>query len=120
MASRCNQHMLSNPGVVGNIAFDNPAISAALEYIFMDVSIISMRINTCCGILRNDSSSAFGANNQWGYFQRYPPDGVSVVGNFTCVAFQLPLDELKLRRVMAYPVTLWDLMPLPLFSVMVP
>lgn len=60
---------LSNPGTVGNIVFDNPAISTLrlvsyygrMNYQYKDKYILQ-------AIIRNDGSSAFGANNRWGYF----------------------------------------------------
>jgi len=60
---------VSNPNTVGNISFDNAAIST--------LRLISYygRVNYQYGerylfqaSVRKDGSSAFGANNQWGYF----------------------------------------------------
>lgn len=60
---------VSNPNTVGNINFDNPAISTLrlisyygrVNYQFLDKYLFQAS-------LRNDGSSAFGINNQWGYF----------------------------------------------------
>lgn len=60
---------VSNPNTVGNISFDNAAISTLrlisyygrINYQYNDKYLFQAS-------LRNDGSSAFGANNQWGYF----------------------------------------------------
>jgi iron complex outermembrane receptor protein len=60
---------VSNPNTVGNINFDNAAISTLrlisyygrVNYSFNDKYLLQAS-------LRNDGSSAFGTNNRWGYF----------------------------------------------------
>ncbi|MGG9962107.1 SusC/RagA family TonB-linked outer membrane protein [Ferruginibacter sp. SUN106] len=60
---------VSNPNTVGNITFDNAAISTLrlisyygrVNYQYGDRYLFQASV-------RKDGSSAFGANNQWGYF----------------------------------------------------
>ena len=64
-----NNLFLSNPGTVGNIVFDNPAISTLRlisNYGRLNYSYKSKYLFQAS--MRNDGSSAFGANNRWGYF----------------------------------------------------
>jgi TonB-linked SusC/RagA family outer membrane protein len=86
----------SNPGTVGNVVFDNPTISTLrlisyygrVNYQYDDKYLFQAS-------LRNDGSSAFGKNNQWGYFP-----AVSVGWRITQESFmenQRLFDELKLR-----------------------
>lgn len=91
-----NNLYVSNPGVVGNIAFDNPAISTLrlisyygrINYQYADKYLLQAS-------LRNDGSSAFGANNQWGYFPAVSAGWRISRENFMrSISF---LDELKLR-----------------------
>ncbi len=87
---------VSNPNTVGNITFDNAAISTLrlisyygrVNYTFNDRYLFQAS-------LRKDGSSAFGANKQWGYFP-----AVSAGWRINKEAFmqnQHLFDDLKLR-----------------------
>jgi iron complex outermembrane receptor protein len=87
---------ISNPITVGNVNFDNPVISTLrmisyygrINYQYDDKYLFQAS-------LRNDGSSAFGKNNQWGYFP-----AVSAGWRITQEPFmdnQRIFDELKLR-----------------------
>lgn len=87
---------VSNPITVGNINFDNPAVSTLrqisyygrVNYQFSDKYLFQAS-------LRYDGSSAFGSNNQWGYFP-----AVSAGWRISSEPFMKNinfLDDLKLR-----------------------
>jgi iron complex outermembrane receptor protein len=87
---------VSNPNTVGNITFDNAAISTLrlisyygrVNYQYNDRYLLQAS-------LRKDGSSAFGKNNQWGYFP-----AVSAGWRINKEAFmqhQQLFDDLKLR-----------------------
>jgi TonB-dependent starch-binding outer membrane protein SusC len=87
---------VSNPNTVGNITFDNAAISTLrlisyygrVNYQYGDRYLFQASV-------RKDGSSAFGANNQWGYFP-----SVSAGWRINKEAFmenQHLFDDLKLR-----------------------
>jgi TonB-dependent starch-binding outer membrane protein SusC len=87
---------VSNPITVGNINFDNPAISTLrlisfygrVNYQYSDKYLFQAS-------LRYDGSSAFGANNRWGYFPAVSAGWrLSREPFLSDVSF---LDDLKLR-----------------------
>jgi iron complex outermembrane receptor protein len=87
---------VSNPNTVGNITFDNAAISTLRQISYYG------RVNYQFGdrylfqaSLRKDGSSAFGANNQWGYFPAVSAGWRINKENF--MQNQHLFDDLKLR-----------------------
>jgi iron complex outermembrane receptor protein len=91
-----NNLFLSNPSSLAQVPFDNNPISTLrlisyygrIQYAYADKYLLQAS-------LRNDGSSAFGANNQWGYFPAFSA-GWNIAGEDFMKHVDL-IDLLKLR-----------------------